>query len=210
MTKLCGECRYLDSEDLLNGRAYCTEKCERRFADSDEAEKCSKFFGVSWGDTYRAKEVIRAAERYRKENESTYRATGCFITTAVVNILGLADNCEELMILRKFRAQILQNNPEYKNILLKYDTIGPVISRALIHDDNREQVAIDLYRIYIKGCISYIKNNYIDLAINLYTEMTENLVQKYMTMSPTIPDKVVDNYDINSGGHGSIKFLPKM
>lgn len=200
--KQCGECRKLDTCDIQDGRAFCKEKKERRFACDYYAEECSEFFRVGWGDTSAAKEAIRRAEEYKKEHESG----SCFITTAVVHILKKTDDCQELTVLRKFRKEVLQKDEQYRDILLRYDTVGPVLARALANDENRLQVAIDLYNIYIRGCVQYIESGDIANAVVFYKEMVENMMLKYMTFSEFIPLKARENYAQDAGGHGAIKF----
>lgn len=198
--KQCGECRYLDPDDIKDGKAFCKEKNERRFANDYCAENCDGFFRLGWGDTSRGKAAIAAADEYIKEHKPE-----CFITTAIVNILGLSDDCEELNTLRIFRKEVLQKDTRYRELLLRYDTVGPVLARALAHDENSVQVAVDLYNIYIKGCVGYIKRGQIDNAVTLYVEMVERMVAKYMIRAEFVSDTVREMYVQDNGGHGVLK-----
>lgn len=195
MSKVCGECRYIDLCDIVDGKALCTEKKERRFANSLEAESCSRFWKKWIYDTETAN-AIKAADEYTKPS--------CFITTAIVDILGFADDCEALEILRWFREDVLQVLPEYRDILMKYDTVGPILASSLAHDENRVSIARTLYKVFIKGCVNYIQIGDFDRAIVLYKDMVESLINKYMP-GVFVPEEFKKHYDQSSGGHGYMK-----
>lgn len=202
MARDCADCRYLDIYDKQDGQCFCKELEERRFANSDYAERCRKFFKIQWGYESEARKAREEAEKYQKEHQDrTY--SGCFITTAVVGMLGLPDDCKELETLRKFRREVLQPNPEHAGVLLKYDTVGPIVALGMMHDENGMQMAIDIYNIFIRGCVKYIENGEVSNAVALYSEMTEALIRQYV-MRSIIPEGMEESYDQMSGGHGSI------
>lgn len=217
MKKVCAECRYLNIHDIKDGQAYCVEKCERRFANDIYADDCSRFFGIKWGYESDSKEAIKAAEKYQKEyigpnkesvevhleNKNGVTNAGCFITTALVNILGFDDDCEELGILRIFRKEFLQKLPEYRGILLKYDLYGPILAKALENDENSLDVAMDLYITFIKGCVTFIRKRQFERALELYMMMTNRLIGVYAPNVFTSQD-MIDKYDQEKGGHGYI------
>ena len=167
------------------------------------AETCDNFFRVGWGYRSEAMEAIADADRYVKEHTNS---GPCFITTAIVHILGMDDTCEELQTLRVFRKNILQKDDKYRDLLLRYDAMGPVLARALACDEDRVQIAIDLFQIYIKGCVRYLKAGRVDDAIVLYTEMVERMISKYMLRREFIPEVARDSYVQDSGGHGVLHF----
>ncbi len=198
MSKVCAECEHLNLSDIVDGQAWCKEKNERRFANSEVAEECS-VISKKWIYDTETANAIKAAEEYQKGT-----LVGCFITTAIVTILGLDDDCEELDVLRWFRDDVLQVLPEYREILMRYDTVGPIIARALEHDEDKMSISIALYKVFIRGCVNYIQKGDFDKAVVLYKEMVEALIRKYMPME-FVPDSFKSHYDQTSGGHGYIK-----
>ena len=199
----CGECRYLDTKNIVDGQGWCERKEERRFADDTYADSCSKFFRLGWGHTSEGKQAIWEAEKYKKEHSSS----GCYITTAVVNILGFADNCETMNILRTFRRQVLQKDAKYRSILLQYDCVGPKIAFNLQRDENAYEVASDLYFSYLVKAVCAIKENDIDRAIAIYTAMTEKLISEYLQPNELIISSDIEkNYNQSQGGHGRLSF----
>lgn len=201
--KQCGECQYLKTSIVVDGQCPCVEKDEYRFANDYYAETCDSFFRVGWGYRSEAMKAIADADRYVKEHTNS---GPCFITTAIVHILGMGDTCEELQTLRVFRKNILQKDDKYRDLLLRYDAVGPVLARALACDEDRVQIAIDLFQIYIKGCVRYLKAGRVDDAIVLYTEMVERMISKYMLRREFIPEVARDSYVQDCGGHGILHF----
>lgn len=217
MKKVCGDCRYLDICDKENGKAYCTELRERHFANDIFADDCKRFFSIRWGDESKSKKAIKEAEEFQRkyigpdqesverhlENQNGVTNSGCFITTALVGILGFDDDCEELGILRIFREHYLQKQQEYRDLLFDYDVCGPILAKALEIDPDSVEVAIDLYTTYIKGCILYIKKGLFDRALEMYVNMTQSLIRRY---GPNlyVGENLLASYDHKNGGHGYI------
>ncbi len=202
MSKQCGYCVYLDTTREQEGRFKCEKQSKWNFANSTEAENCYKYCERFRRDMYLGDAAIKASKSYQ-DSHREYQGTGCYITTVTVNILGLEDDCEELNVLRKFRRDYLQKLTSCKDILIKYDALGPALAKAIVADENSFDVALDLFNIYIKGAVSYIKAGKYKEAIVLYSEMTNNLMKKYLS-SYMIPDGVRENYDMENAGHGKI------
>ncbi len=105
--------------------------------------------------------------------------TICYITTALCNILNFPDNCIYLETLRNFRDNILKTNEIYKELLNQYDTIGPLISKNLLKDENNNIIAgniLNNYIIPICKCINEYEHND---AISKYKNMVFYLCDKY-------------------------------
>ncbi len=147
--------------------------------------------------------AIKNSKRYQEASKE-YTAVGCYITTVVVNILGMEDDCDLLMTLRKFRKEVLHPNPLYKDILLKYDALGPALAKAIAASKNCLSLAEDLYNIYLKGCAKYIKAGQTEKAIALYSKMTNCLISTFIDIQ-AIGEEVIENYDQENGGRGAIR-----
>lgn len=202
MAKQCGYCVYLDVTREREGKFKCEKNNGFMFANSTEAENCYRYCQRFNRDMYKGDEAVRTSKNYQ-ENHREYTAVGCYITTALVEILGMDDNCNDLNVLRVFRKEYLQKSAKFNELLAIYDGIGSTIARALKRDENSEQMAIDLYKIYIKECVKLIGQGKYDLAVEHYADMTNNLINKYIIRS-LIPDTIKENYDIQNGGHGYI------
>ena len=91
----------------------------------------------------------RYCRDYNYDECAIYKRTessgGCFITTVLCNILDLPDNHETLNTLRSFRDNVLKKDKSYKEILMIYDGIGPMVAEAIINDEKKHEKAKDLY-----------------------------------------------------------------
>lgn len=193
----------MDLNVIKEGKHPCERDGVFRFATSSDAQSCYKYCERFRRDMDRAEEAIKNSKRYQEANKS-YEAVGCYITTVVVGILGESDTSELLMTLRKFRKEVLQVDPKYRDILFKYDALGPVLARAIVTSREKESLAMDIYNIYLKGCKRYIEKGEYDKAVELYIELTNSLIARFIDSS-AIGSKVEDSYDQQSGGHGAIK-----
>lgn len=154
----CRECIKMDLSDRNkydNNEAYCTE---RRHYYNINDRACSTYF---------------VYDENRKSSSSS-----CYITTIVCNILKYDDNCHCLNILRKFRNYML-TQPCLLSILYEYDVVGPIISKNIMEDENKKQIATHLYNNYIEPTVRLIENNFYDLAIKKYVEMVNSLKKLY-------------------------------
>lgn len=100
---------------------------------------------------------------------------GCFITTAMCEFYGLADDCEELTILRNFRDTYMQETELRRAQVEHYYKYAPKIVEhfnALI-----PVVKADLYMFlrdtYILPAVEAIKVGELDYAYQLYKQMFE-------------------------------------
>ena len=179
----------------LSGDYFCQKKQEN--INSTQYEKyCTKSYeSGGYGD----------CPIYKYEEPSS----GCFITTIVCDILGLEDKNIYLMLLRKFRDNYLQKNPNTIAILEEYDFIGPVISKRIAMEENKDTVAQQLFLNYLVPVFDdIVSDNYAE-AIKKYTKMVQGLIKKYKleTLSLTIPGSSTYDYnkDYSSYGHGRLK-----
>lgn len=180
------------------------------------------FFGDYWcdkkdcrvdSDTYR-----KYCRDYNYDECPIYRqsesSTPCFITTMCCNILGLPDNHEVLNTLRTFRNNILQKDKEYEEILKIYDAIGPLVADSILKDENKKQVAIELYNTSLLPIVALIKNNDYTRAVTHYLYMTLYLISEYNLRIIYNNLRTVDfgfiNFEQTKAGHGYRKvLLPK-
>lgn len=187
-------CPYYKWEGGFFGDYYCMKK-EETVSSSNYEKYCKKNYET---DGYGECPI------YKHEEPSS----GCFITTIVCDIIGLEDKNIYLMLLRKFRNNYLQKNQKGIEILEQYDFIGPVISQKIYEDENKQQLAQNLFiNNLVPVFDDIIKDNYTE-AIKKYTKMVNQLIEKYNlnALALTIP---TNNYDYQKDyslyGHGRKK-----
>ncbi len=131
-------------------------------------------------------------------------SSNCFITTIVVHILGYMNIHYVLELLRNFRDNIMQPNPEYHMYLKNYDIIGPKIANCIENDLNREEIAIYVYDNYLINICKFIESNYYDEAIELYVQMTDFLANLYNIENVFDVNAYYTKDEIKSAGHGRV------
>lgn len=165
MANLCGECALYDSKGTVKwGNEHYCEKEGKYYPPTKQA--CSSFI--------------------KNNQKEGYQRAGCYITTIVCNILGYADDCELLNILRDFRENYLKQNSEYLPLLIEYDQIGPIISNAISNDPDAIIAAIETTRNFLIPCVQAIKSQKFAKAIEIYKSMVLLLKIKYNLLGVAI------------------------
>jgi hypothetical protein len=93
---------------------------------------------------------------------------GCFITTACVEYMNLADDCYELETLRKFRDEYMLKHENGINLAQTYYETAPKIVEILKTKQNAKEIFTDLYYDYIIPSVKAIEDNNNVLALSIY------------------------------------------
>ncbi len=151
---ICGHCKYLDEKNCRsNGTCFCTEW--RRYEKPDSG-CCSSF-------------VLD----YTKIRNSRY-----YITTEVVDALGLGREDFHYTTIRDFRENVLENDERYSDILDAYDLVGPIIVDKIQNDEDRENVCYEILSELHNICIHILDGNN-EAAVNNYKTMVMLLLNRY-------------------------------
>lgn len=195
---ICAECTYLDiNYGHSSGKFWCDKKCERHFGTDPE---CGSFCRAYGRDYSTINNVIDIAKSYNSGG-------GCYLTTMLCNILNLPDNNIYLETIRGFRKNILQKDEKYKQLLVEYDIVGPVIANALANDPLRETIAKLYLNNFIIPTVTFINNKEYDRAVDKYYQMTNNLKTFYGLNNYNVSVEQIENADIEKSGHG--KYIQK-
>lgn len=193
MAHTCSECTYLDLDkeySCNDGRFWCDAKYEWHYANEASC----------WRYCTAYKRSDSVAKSYKQHSESCQSSSSiCYIST-IFEILGLSDEHVYLNVLREFRKRELQNNEKYRELLVDYDVIGPIIANNLKQLPNKEIVAKTLFK-EIKIIVTMIINNKNLEAIKVYNSMMKSLIDRFQIINkPT--EEQIQNADINKSGHG--------
>ena len=143
----CGDCMYLNRNDT-EGTFVIKYKCGHiNRSVSDRTQACAAFM---------------------------QRTSSCYLTTACVHYMGLNDDCEELILLRKFRDEYMMSTDEGKEKVDMYYSTAPVIVEAIEARDDRDKIYDTIYN-NIKICIELIKQGDNAKVAELYSEMVLTL-----------------------------------
>ena len=158
----------------------------------DEYDDDLEFSGGKW-DYGHCPELHELRRPYRDDICGYYaNKYGCHIVTALTELLGLSEKGGTLDVFRSFRANVLEKDPEYKEMLIKYDIVGPKIADEMKKDYSNgkdKEMIIGLYDHIMVPISGLIKENpIIDKntkeknkleAIRRYIEITKELMKYY-------------------------------
>lgn len=119
----------------------------------------------------------RGAATYSPTDDSG----GCFITSACVESMGLADDCDELQTLRALRDKRRLYDLEFDALVKEYYRIAPIIVKAINSLSDRKARYAELYENMVKPCVAMIKENRENEAVELYTQTVLQLKQRYVS-----------------------------
>lgn len=156
------QCDYLDWYGGILGYYYC-RKDDTRIDKNTINNYCDNSLNY------------RNCPIYNKSSSNG----GCYLTTAMCNILGYEDHCYALDTLRDFRDNYMKKTPECLPLLEDYDLIGPKISQKLEEDKNKIRTANIMLTEFITPAIICIKREDYDNAIEIYEDMTLGLMDYY-------------------------------
>ena len=95
---------------------------------------------------------------------------GCFLTSACVEFMNKADDCEELTTLRAFRDGYMASSVEGRKLIEEYYHIAPAIVTKIKKSDNANEYFKDIYATITK-CVELIKQGKNEETENLYKQM---------------------------------------
>lgn len=113
-------------------------------------------------------------------SSSSSSSDGCFITSACVESMGLADDCDELQTLRALRDKRRLYDPKFDALVKEYYKVAPIIVEAIDASPNRKAKYAELYETMVKPCVAMVKENRENEAVELYTQTVLQLKQRYV------------------------------
>jgi len=98
--------------------------------------------------------------------------SGCFITTAICDAEGKADDCDELQLLRKFRDEIMLPDAALSNLVREYYAIAPAIVDGIKKLANGGREVFQLLKMqYLDNVLEAVKAGDVDVAVGEYLQM---------------------------------------
>lgn len=156
----CKDCDEYYANLVRNGKFYCKKL---HMDVSPNERSCRTYF----------------VQRDKNKPLNTKPNEPCYITTAIVNILGYEDDCYILENLRLFRDNYMKKKEECLPLLEDYNVVGPLISDKLREDNEKEKVSDILLNFYIHEALDAIEKEEYNHAIETYEDMTYSLMAYY-------------------------------
>jgi|GEM_PF-1273177 len=101
------------------------------------------------------------------------QSSGCFISTAAYSWLGTSDDGKELVALRRWRDDVLLNDPDWLHLVAEYYEVAPSIAACLSASPHRIQISKFIVEDYVEPILMKITDGKHDEAVNLYQSMIE-------------------------------------
>ncbi len=111
------------------------------------------------------------AKRCRPSAVALGAPTGCFLTTATCESVGLNDDCWELAQLRRFRDTWLKDQPGGQRDIALYYEAAPQICAQLDQESDSNKKLLALYWTRILPCALAIRLGFNETARRWYTDM---------------------------------------
>ena len=131
---------------------------------------------ASWQKSF-PKSNIQAAEF--SFVEEGFHKKFCYITTAVCESFGKADDCYELSLLRNYRDTYLAELPDGESLIQEYYDVAPSIVKHINQKDTAHEIYRSIWDEYLAPCISMIENGQMEECRNRYEEMVYELKNEY-------------------------------
>lgn len=141
------------------------EEMKRRFRDNDF-------------DSDRDRRAAIQEARYRLGIDE--RPSLCFITTAVCDSFGKADDCYELTAFRNFRDKWLANQADGKTLIDEYYEIAPKIVEKINSLSNSADIYKNIWRDYLSTCLKFIEVGENSKCKKIYIDMVNTLKEKFL------------------------------
>ncbi len=109
---------------------------------------------------------------------------GCYITTAAVEYLGLADDCDELNTLRMYRDKLVEEDPNFRKIVLEYYKTAPQIVEKISNSPNKNEILDSIYNNMVLPVLDLLKKGKIQEAKDYYISIYNELKSKYIQSPP--------------------------
>ncbi len=104
--------------------------------------------------------------------------SGCFLTSACVDYMGLADDCKELTSLRCFRDKYMRSTESGSALVDEYYVIAPGIVENINKSENKDIFYQYIYAA-VKYCVMLIEQEKYEEVLAEYKNMVVTLKKQF-------------------------------
>ena len=164
---------------LMDEARKATDARERaeRMSDQDLVNTANN--GSGWDKAAARKEYDRRLYERTGGRQGEERPP-CFITTAVCDSFGKADDCYELTAFRKFRDNWLINQSDGKSLIDEYYNIAPKIVDKINSLSDSAEIYKNIWRGYLSECLKFIESGDNQQCKKVYISMVNTLKEKFL------------------------------
>lgn len=136
------------------------------------AKKFADDICIEWAKKYKNANIQAATYQ---SIQGGFKRKLCYVTTAVCQSLNKPLNCEELVLLKSYRDEVLLLQEDGKALVDEYYDIAPTILKRIERITNKDQFYEELYNEYLVQCVKYIKEKRFKECKLLYMSMVQKL-----------------------------------
>lgn len=111
--------------------------------------------------------------------EEGFHKKFCYITTAVCESFGKADDCYELTLLRDYRDTYMASLPGGEELIQEYYDMAPSIVKHINQKEDASAIYRSIWEEYLSPCISMIEEERFEECRQRYQDMVYTLRDKY-------------------------------
>jgi hypothetical protein len=145
--------------------------------DSSLMKQLAEEICSCWRKTFKKSNISCATFQQLSEG---FKNKPCYITTAICQSQGKADDCYELQLLRGYRDGYLSRVPGGEELISQYYEMAPKIVQAIDLLPNHDEVYTSIYEKQLLPCIKLIKEGKMEDTMKAYKAMAEALYKEYV------------------------------
>lgn len=169
-----------DVHDLNDFEKFYTDLHQVYFSIDNKYVKLNSNSFMNYKQLSHVSDYNFKTHEYQEPDYSYSLDYDCFLTTACIMNLGLADDCYELETLRSFRDNYMLQNVYGKKLVKNYYEIGPKIVSAINKDKDKSNYYQFLYQHLVQKSIHLIETGNNELAMLYYENFTKELSKKLL------------------------------
>ncbi|MCM1388340.1 MAG: hypothetical protein NC231_13510 [Bacillus sp. (in: Bacteria)] len=130
-----------------------------------------------WNETFRPHTI-----QYADFNaiQSGFKQKLCYVTTAVCCGLQKGADCREIMLMKKYRDEYIEQQPDGEALIEEYYDIAPTIVKRIAKESSPEEKYRYLWEHYLQYCVAMIEAGQYRECLETYTAMMNELKEKYL------------------------------
>lgn len=186
----CKDCSQYDDRYQKDCKGYCSyykdyydeyDSCSR-YEDYRIACKNCENYDTSIGSGYKYYCTYYKTYYYDDDSCRNFKlkgSGGCFLTSACCTHKGLADDCYQLTVLRRYRDEQLTKTEEGQQLIEQYYSVAPEIVKAIETSDDKEMAYEYIFSV-IEQCVQLIEEKDFNQTLQIYKGMVEFCSKKYL------------------------------
>ena len=149
----------------------------------ESSGKLIEHMQLRWKEAF-PKSNIKAAGY--DEIEKGFHRKWCYITTAACQFRGMADDCDELNLLRDYRDTYMASKKDGEALIREYYDIAPSIVKHINMQPDARSVYDRIWEQYIDPCIRKIREGRMEECLDLYIQMVLEMKDRYFHLYPHV------------------------